>query len=87
MDNHPHKSRNSFSSCNLPSSLWVLQHHSRVLYISEVKEQSCKLGRRKVSCESSQTLNICILTELSHLESTKHYEWCGFLSVLVTVDL
>ena len=53
----------------LPSSLWVLQHHWRVLYISHVKEQSCKLGRRKISCESSQTLNICFLTELSHLES------------------
>ena len=53
----------------LPSSLWVLQHHWRVLYISHVKEQSCKLGRRKISCESSPTLNICFLTELSHLES------------------
>ena len=68
MDNHPHKSRNSFSSCNLPSSLWVLQHHSRVLYISHVEEQNPKY-RIKISCESSQTLNICFLRKLSHLES------------------
>ena len=47
----------------------MLQHQWRVLYISHVEEQSCKLGRRKISCESSQTLNICFLTELSHLES------------------
>ena len=70
----------------MPSSLWVLQHHWRVLYISHVKEHSHRLGRRKLSCESSQTLNICFLTELSHLEFPKPHERCGFLSVLVTCD-
>ena len=47
----------------------MLQHHWRGLYISHVEEQSHKLGRRKISCESSQTLNICFLTQLSQLES------------------
>ena len=53
----------------LPLYLWTLQHHWRVMYISHVKEHSRKLRRRKISSESSQILNICFLTELSHFES------------------
>ena len=73
IDKRPHSKKDPIQAKgkkkNLPSSLWVLQHHWRVLYISHVKEHSRKLGRRKLSCDSSQTLNICFLTELSHLES------------------
>ena len=72
-DKRPHSKKDPVQAKGkkktLPSSLWVLQHHWRVLYISHVKEHSRKLGRRKLSCDSSQTLNICFLTELSHLES------------------
>ena len=74
IDKSPHSTKDPVQAKKkkkktLPSSLWVLQHQWRVLYISHVEEQSRKLGRRQISCESSQTLNICFLTQLSQLES------------------
>ena len=72
---------------SLPLSLWALQHHWRVMYISHIKEHSRKLRRRKFSSESSQILNIFSHRTLTLGELPKQDEWCGFVSVLVTAHL
>ena len=52
----------------LPLSVLELQHPWRVKrHILHAEGQSDKLGRRKMSSESSQEINFCFPIELSHL--------------------